>query len=92
MPKAKRKFFTVCPKCGSLDVSSDFSNPALVATGLINNAKVCNNCGYSSYFFPEKQIDKKKSRESKKSKTSNKKKPPQLRTHPLSIKPKILPD
>lgn len=53
--KSREKYFLICPRCNSKDVSTDFSNPALVGTGLINNAKVCHNCGYSANFFPEIQ-------------------------------------
>jgi ribosomal protein S27AE len=43
----------ICPRCKSTDISNDFSNAGMVATGLFNNRKKCNNCGYSSDFFPE---------------------------------------
>jgi len=56
--ETKKKFITICPKCNSTDVKTDFSNPGLVGTGLFVNAKVCNNCGYSSNFFPEIEEDK----------------------------------
>jgi len=58
MPKkSEKKSVTICPKCNSTHIGTDFSNPALVSTGLFNNAKVCNNCGYSANFFPEVEAD-----------------------------------
>jgi hypothetical protein len=42
-----------CPKCGSQDVSADFSNPGLVVTGLFNNYHKCHNCGFTGILFPE---------------------------------------
>ncbi len=53
MAKKKDDFVRICPKCNSTDISTDFSNPALNATGLFNNAYVCNNCGNTGNFFPE---------------------------------------
>lgn len=53
-----KKFVKICPKCNSTDISTDFSNPAFVAGGLFNNAKVCNKCGHHSNFFPEVEVDK----------------------------------
>lgn len=55
MKNSHDTYITICPKCNSTDVKTDFSNPTLVATGLFNNSKVCNDCGYSGNFFPEVQ-------------------------------------
>jgi len=62
MVKKKVKYVTICPICGSKDVSTDFSNPVAVTTGLFNNIKKCNHCGYTGMGFlevPENQVPKK---------------------------------
>ena len=51
MPK-KEDYVTVCPKCGSDNVSFE-KEAAYVATGLSNQYKECNNCGYHGLIFPE---------------------------------------
>ncbi len=53
MADVKERWITVCPKCGSTDVSADFSNPVGVVTGRFQNFKICNHCGYDSMIFPE---------------------------------------
>jgi hypothetical protein len=53
MVKKKVNYVTICPKCGSKDVSADFSNPAAVATGLFQNFKKCHHCGHTAMMFPE---------------------------------------
>ena len=51
--KSKGKnYFKICPKCGSIDVQTDFSNPAVWAYGTQSNYK-CNSCGFLSGVFPE---------------------------------------
>lgn len=52
----EEKTVPICPKCKSVDVSIDFSNPGLISAGYINVLKVCNNCGYKSNLFPEIKI------------------------------------
>ncbi len=47
------KYVIACPKCNSTDVQTDFSNPAMIQSGMFVNSRVCNNCGYKSDFFPE---------------------------------------
>jgi hypothetical protein len=54
--KLKHTHVLICPKCNSKDISTDFSNAGFVGTGLFNNIKVCNNCGYTHSFFPEVEI------------------------------------
>lgn len=44
---------TICPRCYSTDVSGDFSNPVLVATGLFNSYNKCNHCGHTAIMFPQ---------------------------------------
>lgn len=53
----KKKYAPVCPKCGSREVSVDFSNPGLVGTGLFHNYKVCRKCGFRGILFPEEEVD-----------------------------------
>ena len=48
----KEKYVTVCPKCGSRDVTFE-KQAAYVYTGLSNQFKQCNNCGYHGMIFPE---------------------------------------
>ena len=47
----------VCPRCGSTNVATDFSNPLVWAYGIPSNYK-CNECRNIGKFFP--QIDKDK--------------------------------
>ena len=51
MPK-KENLIKICPKCGSTNISTEFSNPANVAYGNALNY-VCNNCNYITKVFPE---------------------------------------
>lgn len=44
----------VCPKCGSVDVVHDYSQPALVAGGIFSYK--CNNCEHVAVSFPEVQV------------------------------------
>lgn len=53
MRRGKKKYIVICPKCGSAYVSADFSNPALVSTGLFSNIKKCGHCGHSGIMFPQ---------------------------------------
>ena len=48
MKKSKR----ICPKCGSDDISPDFSRQTFGEQSEFNTHK-CNKCGYRSVFFPE---------------------------------------
>lgn len=57
----KEKYLTICPKCKSLDVSSDNSD-TLAGFGIPANYK-CNKCNYVAKIFPqitEKQVLKQK--------------------------------
>ncbi len=51
--KKKKGIVQICPACNSKEISTDFSNPAAVASGVWINSKTCQNCGYSSDFFPQ---------------------------------------
>lgn len=54
-----KKTIIKCPKCGSSSISTDLTNAASVLTG--STPKVCNDCGYSSIFFPEVDVDEEQS-------------------------------
>ena len=51
--KKKKEYVRMCPKCKSTDVSDDMSNPSIRYIGQIESM-VCNNCGFTGTFFPEK--------------------------------------
>lgn len=46
------KYRKICPKCGSTDVQTDFSNPVVWAYGA-NTKYKCRSCGHISALFPE---------------------------------------
>ena len=48
----KEELVKICPKCGSTNVSTEFSNPANVAYGNALNY-FCNKCDYVAKIFPE---------------------------------------
>ena len=48
----KEKWVTICPKCGSTDVSPE-SNPAYIDSGLSTSYKQCENCGHHGLVFPK---------------------------------------
>lgn len=48
----KEKYITICPKCGSDDVSPE-QDPAYVDSGLSSQFMQCNNCGHHGFIFPE---------------------------------------
>jgi len=48
----RRKFVKICPKCGSIKIKTDFTNPAVWAYGTAPKYK-CNSCGYLGNLFPE---------------------------------------
>ena len=51
IPEEKR-YVKICPKCGSVDVKTDFSNPVVWAYGTTTKYK-CNSCRYMAAIFPE---------------------------------------
>lgn len=53
----KRERVTICPKCGSDNVSFE-KNPIHVTTGLFHQFKQCNHCGHHAQLFPEVPISK----------------------------------
>lgn len=48
----KQKYFPICPKCGSIDIGTDFSNPVVWNYGTPPKRR-CNSCGYIGNIFPE---------------------------------------
>ena len=48
----KEKYAKICPKCGSINIKTDFSNPVVWAYGTSPKYK-CKECGYLSFLFPE---------------------------------------
>jgi|TARA_Y100000310_G_scaffold291681_1_gene319799 transposase-like protein len=56
-----QKSLRICPKCKSTDVAKDFSATSYAQSSFFNQYK-CNKCNYSSQFFPEVDIKKKKTK------------------------------
>ena len=48
----KDRYTNICPKCGSVNVQTDFSNPVVWDFGTTTKYK-CNSCGYLSNFLPQ---------------------------------------
>ncbi len=48
---ANEKRVRICPKCGSIDIHIDFSNPVVWAYGTTTKYK-CNSCNYTGNLFP----------------------------------------
>ena len=46
------KYVKICPKCGSTNVVTDFSNPAVWAYGTTTKYR-CKDCKYMANIFPE---------------------------------------
>ncbi|MBI3027432.1 hypothetical protein HYY70_04920 [Candidatus Woesearchaeota archaeon] len=46
------KYVKICPKCGSLKIRTDFSNPVVWAYGTAVKYR-CDSCGYLALIFPE---------------------------------------
>jgi len=53
--ETNEKFVTICPNCNSKDVGPDFSNAALVRSGI--TSMKCNHCGYKANSFLEVKAD-----------------------------------
>ena len=47
-----KKFVRICPKCGSTNIKTDFSNPVVWAYGTTTKYK-CISCSYLGTIFPE---------------------------------------
>lgn len=50
------EYIPVCPKCGSTDIETDFSNPVVWNYGAPSK-KRCRSCGYVASVFPEVEIE-----------------------------------
>ena len=50
--KTNEHYVKICPKCGSIDVGVDFSNPVVWDYGTTTKYK-CSKCGNLSPIFPE---------------------------------------
>lgn len=50
--RKKEEYVNICPKCGSINVQTDFSNPVVWDFGTTVKYK-CNSCGYLSNFLPQ---------------------------------------
>ncbi|MBI2653764.1 hypothetical protein HYX02_03035 [Candidatus Woesearchaeota archaeon] len=50
--RLKGKYVKICPKCGSTDTKTDFSNPVVWAYGTTVKYK-CNSCWHLGVSFPE---------------------------------------
>jgi len=71
--KKSKNFIKICPKCGSINVQTDFSNPVVWDYGTPAKYK-CNSCGYLASTFPEvlaKKIADFKKKLKKENKISN---------------------
>ncbi|MFH1510338.1 MAG: hypothetical protein ABIF10_01500 [Candidatus Woesearchaeota archaeon] len=55
--KKSPEYVQVCPRCKSLDIQTDKSDPLSPSLGLPESF-VCNRCGHSSTSFPEVEISK----------------------------------
>jgi DNA-directed RNA polymerase subunit RPC12/RpoP len=53
----KEKWVTICPKCGSSDISPE-SNPVYIESGLSTSYKQCENCGHHGLVFPQVPLSK----------------------------------
>ena len=70
--KERKSYIKFCPKCSSIDIYQDKS--AMQSLGFLPTKYICNNCGYTSFNFPEIDVDEldkihpQKKQETKKSK------------------------
>jgi len=54
--KEKKEYVRICPNCGSLDIEIlNVQKQFTFAFGMPTTYK-CNNCGFSSYVFPEVDV------------------------------------
>lgn len=54
--KEKVKYIKFCPKCSSIEINRDKST--MQSLGYLPTKYICDNCGYSSFNFPEIEIEK----------------------------------
>jgi hypothetical protein len=55
-PTEKEKYIRFCPKCNSIDVNQDKST--MQSLGYLPTKYICSSCGYSSFNFPEINLNK----------------------------------
>ena len=53
--KERKKYIKFCPKCNSIDISQDKST--MQSLGFLPTKYICNNCGYTSFNFPEIDVN-----------------------------------
>ena len=53
--KERKSYIKFCPKCNSIDVTPDKST--MQSLGFLPTKYICSNCGYSSFNFPEIDIN-----------------------------------
>ena len=54
--KGNKKYIRFCPKCKSIDINQDKST--MQSLGYLPTKYICNNCGYSSFNFPEMNMNR----------------------------------
>ena len=54
--KGKKKYVRFCPKCSSIEINQDKST--MQSLGYLPTKYICSNCGYSSFNFPEMNLNK----------------------------------
>ena len=73
--KERKDYVRFCPKCISVDINQEKST--MQSLGFLPTKYICSNCGYSSFNFPEINIDEldklnlQKNRETEKSKNQS---------------------
>ena len=50
--KNSKEYAKICPRCGSIKIQTDYSNPIVWTSGA-NVKYKCESCGHLSSFFPE---------------------------------------
>ena len=70
--KQKPEYVKICPNCDSLDISPEIST--MQQTGALPSRYVCNNCGFTSFAFPEANLNDYKKSEEKVTKIPKEKK------------------
>ena len=53
--KERKNYIKFCPKCNSIDIYQDKST--MQSLGYLPTKYICNNCGYSSFNFPEIDVN-----------------------------------
>jgi len=53
--KEKKQYVQFCPKCESINIEQDKST--MQSLGYLPTKYICKNCGFSSFSFPEIELD-----------------------------------